>query len=414
MHAAPAVPIPPPLPTPAVEPIILDEPIVVPDAPLPEAQVAASPPEAPPIDAEQAGSDGDALAFLTTEPQAASDARLRSAGIPHDRGQDVSTSGWLEGVLSFGKGVLYVVIAFLASVLVSAVFHLHCGIELFVVAVIVLLVWRYGGKRWLAVQQSTENYAARITGWGMKQWGVGVLILGLVGLLLSSCMDTSVETGYGDRVHNIGLIQEKQTYLILCAVVAVVGVLLVGFDVLAAKGEREPPPIDEASDTQSKAAFSFPSEPRAKVKVPPPGTKPRTVTLTRTQLILLILGVALGAPIVLWTGPLFLGGTVHNNARCSVCGYEFRISEMYRNNVSGKIVEERCPRCRENWCPYLLYSAYDEEHNERRQGIRETKIEERPRVETDRNIFEHPELIRRDVSPETQEDVPTGGRQIDR
>ncbi|NDP62970.1 hypothetical protein [Polaromonas sp.] len=56
----------------------------------------------------------------------------------------------------------------------------------------------------------------------MKKAGGIALAIGIVGLLASLAMDTSVSSGFG-RVHNIGLINQKQNLLLVFALVSVVG-----------------------------------------------------------------------------------------------------------------------------------------------------------------------------------------------
>ena len=60
----------------------------------------------------------------------------------------------------------------------------------------------------------------------MKVIGLIALTVGLVGLLLTLSMDTSVATGeLGRRVNNIGLMNDKQNLLLVFAAVAIVGAL---------------------------------------------------------------------------------------------------------------------------------------------------------------------------------------------
>jgi flagellar basal body-associated protein FliL len=66
----------------------------------------------------------------------------------------------------------------------------------------------------------------------MKKIGIIVLIIGLVGLALALGMDTSVATGHNyDRVHNIGLMSDKQNYLFVSIALAVVGVVLLALGI---------------------------------------------------------------------------------------------------------------------------------------------------------------------------------------
>jgi len=53
-----------------------------------------------------------------------------------------------------------------------------------------------------------------------------LILVGIVALLASLGMDTSVPSTGGGRIHNIGLMNEKQNYLIVSAVVLLIGVIL--------------------------------------------------------------------------------------------------------------------------------------------------------------------------------------------
>jgi len=60
----------------------------------------------------------------------------------------------------------------------------------------------------------------------MRVMGVILLIVGLLGLVTSFTIDTSVPTGEaGKRVHNIGLLNDKQNLLLLFAVITLVGAI---------------------------------------------------------------------------------------------------------------------------------------------------------------------------------------------
>lgn len=70
----------------------------------------------------------------------------------------------------------------------------------------------------------------------MKNIGILLVIIGIVGLLWSSTIDTTVKVedknyGYGIktedmRVHNIGLMNEKQNYIILSSIILLSGVIM--------------------------------------------------------------------------------------------------------------------------------------------------------------------------------------------
>ena len=62
----------------------------------------------------------------------------------------------------------------------------------------------------------------------MRFLGILVLIGGLLGLLRASNIDTTVSDDYGGRVHNIGLINDKQNALMISGVMCVVGALFIG------------------------------------------------------------------------------------------------------------------------------------------------------------------------------------------
>ena len=67
----------------------------------------------------------------------------------------------------------------------------------------------------------------------MRALGLFLIACGCVGGCASCAMDTTVETRGGGRVHNIGLMSERQNYLIVSGVVGIVGVLFVGFGEVA-------------------------------------------------------------------------------------------------------------------------------------------------------------------------------------
>lgn len=63
----------------------------------------------------------------------------------------------------------------------------------------------------------------------MKKFGLILLIVGVIILFLSISMDTTVTTSYGGRVNNLGLMNDKQNYLILGCVLFLGGILSVIF-----------------------------------------------------------------------------------------------------------------------------------------------------------------------------------------
>lgn len=63
----------------------------------------------------------------------------------------------------------------------------------------------------------------------MKTLGKVLLIVGVLGFLIGFNIDTTVATGYGGRVHNIGLMNDRQAIIMFAGVMAVIGAVFVGF-----------------------------------------------------------------------------------------------------------------------------------------------------------------------------------------
>lgn len=59
----------------------------------------------------------------------------------------------------------------------------------------------------------------------MKKFGVILLIVGIIIVLFSISMDTTVATNFGGRVNNLGLMNAQQNYLILGCVLFLGGIL---------------------------------------------------------------------------------------------------------------------------------------------------------------------------------------------
>jgi len=57
----------------------------------------------------------------------------------------------------------------------------------------------------------------------MKKIGIIALVIGVLGVLVTLNMDTSVATGSGDRVNNIGLMNDQQNLLITFLAMAMAG-----------------------------------------------------------------------------------------------------------------------------------------------------------------------------------------------
>lgn len=76
----------------------------------------------------------------------------------------------------------------------------------------------------------------------MKQFGVFICVAALVALVFGFTYDTSVATGLGGRVHNVGLMNERQNIIIVGAAMLVAGALLLG---LSSRGQS--PAVTEGS-----------------------------------------------------------------------------------------------------------------------------------------------------------------------
>lgn len=72
-------------------------------------------------------------------------------------------------------------------------------------------------------------------------WHLGALLFlaGIIGLGYSFSMDTTVPAGESRRVHNIGLLQERQNYLMLSGGSAALGVVVIILADLSSKKERK-------------------------------------------------------------------------------------------------------------------------------------------------------------------------------
>lgn len=92
----------------------------------------------------------------------------------------------------------------------------------------------------------------------MKALGTVLCIIGAIGLVVSLNMDTTASTSSkqvwgGDRwiddpnsrIHNIGLIDERHTYILLSSLALIVGVILFGFGELTAAQLRANSPRTE-------------------------------------------------------------------------------------------------------------------------------------------------------------------------
>ena len=72
----------------------------------------------------------------------------------------------------------------------------------------------------------------------MKAIGIVLLVIGSIAFLVGFNMDTSVATDFGGRrVHNIGLMNDRQNIIIFAGILAVIGAVFVA---LAGKNKLSP------------------------------------------------------------------------------------------------------------------------------------------------------------------------------
>jgi len=95
----------------------------------------------------------------------------------------------------------------------------------------------------------------------MKNWGNLLLVFGILLGLFALSVDTSVSVDYPDgnplglpeRVNNLGLMNEKQNYLIFSGILALIGIILI-----VSGGKTEPKKIDrEKKELLYKRALDY-------------------------------------------------------------------------------------------------------------------------------------------------------------
>jgi hypothetical protein len=91
----------------------------------------------------------------------------------------------------------------------------------------------------------------------MRVWGFVALLIGVLGFIGSSAMDTSVSTGDpGRRVHNIGLMQQQQNMLLTFALLGIGGVVM-----MVVGGRRNATAAKQQEDAASLRPCPFCAEP---------------------------------------------------------------------------------------------------------------------------------------------------------
>lgn len=72
----------------------------------------------------------------------------------------------------------------------------------------------------------------------MKKIGTALLVLGIISLIAVLSIDTSVPTDGFSRVNNLGLMQEKQNFMMLSGLIILVGAVLMGFGLKTSPTEQ--------------------------------------------------------------------------------------------------------------------------------------------------------------------------------
>lgn len=66
----------------------------------------------------------------------------------------------------------------------------------------------------------------------MKNAGLLIVVISILLLILALFMDTSVQTASGDRVNNMGLMNDQQNYITISCAVGLSGLILFLFGIL--------------------------------------------------------------------------------------------------------------------------------------------------------------------------------------
>jgi hypothetical protein len=83
----------------------------------------------------------------------------------------------------------------------------------------------------------------------MKGFGILLLVIGILILLVGVGMDTTVPTELGERrVHNFGLMNQKQNTILFGGVISIIGAVFVGF---GSRSRPAAPIAPDAADTRS-------------------------------------------------------------------------------------------------------------------------------------------------------------------
>jgi hypothetical protein len=83
----------------------------------------------------------------------------------------------------------------------------------------------------------------------MKGFGILLLVIGALTLFVGFGSDTTVATDDGRRVHNIGLMNEKQNTILFGGAIAIIGAVFIGF------GGRRAPAQEQGSSDMKRCPF---------------------------------------------------------------------------------------------------------------------------------------------------------------
>lgn len=102
-------------------------------------------------------------------------------------------------------------------------------------------------------RQKERDQSAHVRGTQSGRPGAGglLLLIGIIGIVLALNLDTSVSTSAG-RVNNLGLMNDKQNYLILAGVIALIGAVLQVRDGTGATQDRSSSPDIQHAAAEKK------------------------------------------------------------------------------------------------------------------------------------------------------------------
>lgn len=80
-------------------------------------------------------------------------------------------------------------------------------------------------SEWISANQ-IPNLFKKKNEFSKKKFGTLLIVIGVIGLLISLNMSTSVSTSLGHDVENIGLLNRQQNFIIISGLIIIVGVLL--------------------------------------------------------------------------------------------------------------------------------------------------------------------------------------------